>query len=452
VGIRFLQIALPVTACLFFTPTSRAEDALPSWNDGPTKRSIVSFVRKVTDQDSPDFVPPSERIAVFDNDGTLWSEQPMYVQAFFVFDRVKAMAADRPEWRTSEPYASVLEGDGQQALSGDREALVKLLMETHAGMTAKEFETIARRWIASARHPKTGKLFTEMVYQPMLEMLDYLRANHFKTFIVSGGGIEFIRPWSETVYGIPAEQVLGSRIESKFEIRDGVPVIVRVKKIEFINDHEGKPVGIRAHIGRRPIMAFGNSDGDFEMMQWTTAGDGPRMGVLVHHTDADREWAYDRESAVGRLARGLDEGPELGWTIVDMKKDWNTIHPDVTSQASGTVDEALIGSWLAEDIAGRGVVDRAQSTLTISPDGTVNGSTSVNRYSGKAETDNGQIRLGPLAMTRRAGPPALMDQEAKFTSALREATSYRIDEKGLLCLIGESGDVLLRFSKTKPSR
>jgi phosphoglycolate phosphatase-like HAD superfamily hydrolase len=304
-----------------------AGDPLPSWNDTLPKRAIVDFVERVTREGSPAFVPLAERIAVFDNDGTLWAEQPMYFQAFFIFDRIKALAPHNPEWQTQEPFASVLKGDVKAALAGGEHALIEMAMATHAGMTAEEFEKIVTDWITTAKHPKTGKLYTEMVYQPMLELLAYLRANGFKTFIVSGGGIEFMRPWTERVYGIPPEQVIGSSIKTKYEVRDGQPMIVRLPELNFIDDKEGKPVGIQQHIGRRPLMAFGNSDGDFQMLEWTTAGNGPRFGLIIHHDDADREWAYDRESHIGRLDRGLDEGPGRGWTIVSMKADWNTIFP-----------------------------------------------------------------------------------------------------------------------------
>ncbi|MCX6878415.1 MAG: HAD family hydrolase [Verrucomicrobia bacterium] len=304
---------------------ARAAEALPSWNDGLAKNSVLQFVAKVTQADSPDWVPPGERIAVFDNDGTLWAEQPMYFQAFFVFDRVKALAPQHPEWQTQEPFASLLKGDLKAAMAGGEHAAGQLLMATHAGMTSEEFEKSVRDWIATARHPKTGRPFTEMVYQPMLELLAYLRANGFKTFIVTGGGIEFVRPWSERVYGIPPEQVIGSSIKTKFELRDGKPVLVRLPEVNFIDDGPGKPVGIQMHLGRRPLAAFGNSDGDLAMLQWTAGGRSPRFCLYVHHTDAEREWAYDRASSIGRLDEGLAEAQAKGWTVVDMKSDWKRV-------------------------------------------------------------------------------------------------------------------------------
>ena len=320
-----MKLASTLLAALL--ATGAAQDPLPSWNDGTPKKAITSFVAKVTTA-GEDFVPPAERIAVFDNDGTLWAEQPMYFQAFFIFDRIKALAPQHPEWKDKEPFASVLKGDVKAALAGGEHALLEMAMATHAGMSTEEFDKIVRDWITTAKHPKTGKLYTEMVYQPMLELLAYLRANGFKTFIVSGGGIEFMRPWSEKVYGIPPEQVIGSSIKTEFEIRDGKPVIVRLPELNFIDDKAGKPAAIQHHIGRRPLMAFGNSDGDFQMLEWTTAGSGPRFGLIVHHDDAEREWAYDRESSIGKLARGLDEGPERDWMILSMKEDWKTVFPN----------------------------------------------------------------------------------------------------------------------------
>jgi len=304
----------------------QAADLLPSWNDGPARRSIVEFVATVTKPGSPEFVPIAQRIAVFDNDGTLWAEQPTFFQALFAFDRIRQLAPQHPEWKTREPFASVLRGDEKSTLDQGMHALVEMAMASHAGTTTEEFETIARDWIATARHPKTGKLYTEMVYQPMFELLAYLRANGFKTFITSAGGIEFMRVFSERVYGVPPEQVIGTSIRTKFELRDGKPVLVRLPEINFIDDGEGKPVGIQMHIGRRPVAAFGNADGDLQMLQWTAAGSGLRFCLYVHHTDADREWAYDRNSSsFGRLDKGLDEAKAKGWTLVDMKNDWNTI-------------------------------------------------------------------------------------------------------------------------------
>ena len=318
---------LALTLALVATLPSSAQAPLPSWQDSAPKQAITAFVAKVTTKDSPDFVPPAQRIAVFDNDGTLWGEQPMYFQAFFAFDRVKALAPQHPEWKDKEPFASVLKGDLKTALAGGEHALLELVLASHANTTTDEFEQAVSSWITSARHPQSGRPFTEMVYQPMLELLAFLRHHQFKTFIVSGGGIEFVRPWAERVYGIPPEQVIGSSIRTRYELRDGKPSLLRLPEINFIDDKAGKPVAINQHIGRRPLMAFGNSDGDFEMLSWTTSGQGPRFGLLVHHDDPTREFAYDRTSSIGRLDKALDAAPSNGWSVVSMKNDWLSIHP-----------------------------------------------------------------------------------------------------------------------------
>jgi hypothetical protein len=314
-------------AILIATVTTYAQDPLPSWNDTGSKKAIVAFVEKVTKEGSSDFVPPNERIATFDNDGTLWCEQPMYFQLLFAMDRVKALAPQHPEWKTKEPFASLLKGDVKGALAGGERTMLEIIIVTHAGMSTAEFEQIVKDWIATARHPKFKRPYTECVYQPMIELLAYLRANGFKTFIVSGGGIEFMRPWTEKVYGIPPEQVVGSSIKTEFEMRDGKPMLMRLPEMNFIDDKTGKPVGINSHIGRRPIAAFGNSDGDQQMLEWTTAGDGARFALLVHHDDAEREFAYDRKSPIGTLDKAWDEANAKGWTVVSMKDDWKTIFP-----------------------------------------------------------------------------------------------------------------------------
>jgi len=322
---QHLLAAVLVYVAAVTTAVAHAADPLASWNSGEAKQSIVEFVQKVTKDGSPDFVPVSERIAVFDNDGTLWAEQPLYFQALFIFDRIKQLAPQHPEWKEKEPFASILKGDLKSALAGGEHALVEMAMATHAGTTTEEFEQIVREWITTAKHPKTKRPFTEMVYQPMLELLDYLRAHGFKTFIVSGGGIEFLRVFSEHVYGIPPEQVIGSSIKTTYEVSDGKPVLLRLPELNFVDDKAGKPVGIQMHIGRRPIAAFGNSDGDFQMLEWTTSGPGSRFGLFVQHDDAEREWAYDRKSSIGRLDRGLDEASSRGWVVVSMKEDWKRV-------------------------------------------------------------------------------------------------------------------------------
>ena len=303
-------------------------DPLPSWNDTDTKAAIVEFVELVTDESGDGFVPEPERIAVFDNDGTLWCEQPLYVQLVFALDRVKQLAPEHPEWATTQPFQAVLEDDHDALAAAGVEGLVEIMAATHAGMTTEEFENIVREWVRSARHPTTGRPYTEMVYQPMLELLGYLRDNGFKTYIVSGGGVEFMRVFTEKVYGIPPEQVVGSTIKTEFEMTPDGPVIRRLPELDFIDDKDGKPIAINKFIGRRPIAAFGNSDGDRQMLEWTAAGTGPRFAGIVHHTDAEREWAYDRESHIGKLDVGLDEARTNGWTVVDMTNDWNAVFPD----------------------------------------------------------------------------------------------------------------------------
>ena len=321
------KLPLLTFVALAFALPAFAQDPLPSWNDTASKKAIVAFVEKVTKEGSPDFVPVPERIAVFDNDGTLWAEQPIYFQLAFALDRVKALAPQHPEWKTKRPFSALLTTPKEENVAVSEAELMDVIVAAHSGMTTGEFEKIVKDWIATAKHPKTGKLYTDMVYQPMLELLAYLRANGFKTFIVSGGGIEFMRPWTERVYGIPPEQVIGSSGKLKFEMRDGGPILMKLPEIDFVDDKEGKPVGIQQHIGRRPIAAFGNSDGDLQMLQWTTAGSGPRLALIVHHTDAQREWAYDRQSQVGKLDKAWDEAIAKGWTVVSMKDDWKTIYP-----------------------------------------------------------------------------------------------------------------------------
>ncbi len=306
-------------------PAFAQTDPLPSWNDGPSKQSIIRFVQSVTDKSGKDYVPPEARIAVFDNDGTLWIEQPLFAQFVFAIDRVKTLAPQHPDWKEKQPFKGALEGDFKAMSSAGERGLLELMMATHAGMTPEDFQKTVKEWLGTAKHPKFQRRYDELIYQPMLELLTYLRANGFKTFIVTGGGIEFVRAFSEERYGIPPEHVIGSSIKTKFEMRDGKPALVRLPELNFIDDKEGKPVGIQQYIGLRPIAAFGNSDGDLQMLQWTTAGSGPRFGLLVRHTDAEREYAYDRGLPIGPLDKALDEASAHGWTIVDMKKDWKVV-------------------------------------------------------------------------------------------------------------------------------
>jgi len=323
-------LALIVGASALVTPAvSWAQsDPLPSWNDTAPKAAIVDFVEKVTKEGGTDFVPASQRIAVFDNDGTLWVEQPMYTQLAFVIDRGKAQAPTHPEWATTQPFQAVLENDLAALLKSGEKGLLELVMATHADMTVDQFEEVVTRWLAEAHDPRFKRPYTELVYQPMLELLAYLRANGFQTFIVSGGGIEFMRPWTEKVYGVAPNQVVGSSIKTKFEMRNESPTLFRLPEVNFVNDGPGKPVGINEHIGIRPIAAFGNSDGDLEMLQWTTLGPGPSLGMLVHHTDAEREYAYDRRSEFGHLDKALDAAAVNGWTVIDMKADWKQVFPE----------------------------------------------------------------------------------------------------------------------------
>ena len=323
--------ALPLFSGMLLKPpaasaqTATPGTSLPSWNEGATKQSILDFVAAVTGEGSPDFVPPAERIATFDNDGTLWVEHPMYTQLVFVLDRVKALAPQHPEWKDTQPFKAALEGDMKTLTASGEHGLLTLVLATHSGMTVNEFEKIVLDWIATARDPRFKRPYTELAYLPMIELLGFLRASGFKTFIVSGGGIEFMRPWTERVYGVPPEQVVGSSIKTKFQMRDGRPELFRTAELNFIDDNVGKPVGINEYIGRRPIAAFGNSDGDLEMLQWTTMAGGRRLGLIVHHTDAEREYAYDRDTSFGRLDKALDAAALNKWTVVDMKNDWKRI-------------------------------------------------------------------------------------------------------------------------------
>ena len=325
---RFVVSGFVAIFAVFLCSVSyAAQDPLPSWNDGSAKTAILGFVAAVTEKGGKDYVEPAQRIAVFDHDGTLWVEYPMYTQILFAFERVKKLAPQHPEWKTTQPFKALLAGDMKTVGASGMKGIMEILMATHSGMTAEEFEREASNWLATAKHPKFDRLYSECIYQPQLELLAYLRTNDFKTFIVSGGGIQFMRPITEKNYGIPPEQVVGSSAAAKFQIKDGEPAILRQPKINFVNDKAGKPVGINQHIGRRPILAFGNSDSDMQMIEYTMAGKGRRLGLFVHHTDAKREYAYDRKSHVGTLDKALDQAGAKGWIIVDMKKDWKKVFP-----------------------------------------------------------------------------------------------------------------------------
>jgi hypothetical protein len=325
---KMIRRLIALAAILFVSTASAQEPVpLPSWNDGASKQAIVDFVTKVTEPESADYVPIKDRVATFDNDGTLWLEQPMYTQLAFALDRVKELAPEHPEWKDTQPFKAVLEGDMKALAASGEKGIAQLVAATHAGMSPSEFQKIVGGWLDTAKDKRFERGYTKLVYQPMLELLSYLRDKGFTTYIVSGGGIEFVRNFSEPVYGIPPAQVVGSSIKTKYEVVDGKPTLIRLPEVNFIDDKDGKPVGINQHIGQRPIAAFGNSDGDYQMLDWTTSGDGPRLGLIVHHTDAEREYAYDRESPFGRLDKALDDAPSKGWIVVDMKNDWKEIFP-----------------------------------------------------------------------------------------------------------------------------
>jgi heat shock protein HslJ len=430
-------------------------DPLPSWNDTAPKQAVIAFVEQVTTEDSADFVAPAERIAVFDNDGTLWPEAPIPFQVAFALDELSRRVPHEPRLADDPMVQAAVTGDVGKLLEGEHhDGLMHVLALTHAGMTTEEFAATVRNWLASARHPRFNKPYTELTYQPMQELLTYLRQRGFKTFIVSGGGADFMRVWSEAVYGIPPENVVGSIGQVRFEMRDGKPVLVKTLDHVFVDDKAGKPVGIHHFIGRRPIACFGNSDGDQAMLEYTTIGNPrPSFGMIVHHTDADREYAYDASPpGSGKLTAALELAPQRGWTVLDMKQDWKQVWGDAGQSQPQQPGKTIIGRWLAEDIAGRGVIDNAQSTLEISPDGSVSGNTAVNRYHGKAALDGQGIELGPLAMTRRAGPPALMEQESRFIRELEKARLFRIEDSGLLYLLDADGNTLLRFSRLNQER
>jgi heat shock protein HslJ len=410
----------------------------------------MAFVERVTKAGSVDFVPEAERIAVFDNDGTLWCENPIPFQVAFAFDEIKRRTEEEPELKADPMVSAALAGDIGKLLAGKHhDGLMHILALSHTGMTTVEFDRRVKDWVAKARHPRFDKTYRDLTYQPMQELLAYLRANGFKNYIVSGGGADFMRAWSEDVYGIPPENVVGSMGQARFEIRDGKPVLVKTLDHLFVDDKEGKPVGIHQFIGRRPIACFGNSDGDQAMLEYTTLGNQrPSFGLIVHHTDAEREYAYDANpKSSGRLTTALAAAREHNWTVVDMKADWKRVWSEEPSADSATTSKSILGTWLARDIAGRGVIDNANTTLEIGHDGTVSGDTSVNRYGGKAKIDGQNIAFGPLAMTRRAGPPALMDLESQFIRALESVRRFKIDDNGQLFLMDTDGKELVRFAR-----
>ncbi len=435
-----------VALAIYHATYGLAQDPLPSWNDTPSKKAIVAFVQSVTTEGAESFVPASQRIAVFDNDGTLWCEDPLPIQAVFAFDEVKRMLPDNPALKDDPAVAALLSGDVAALKSDSYAGLVKIIALTHSGMTPDEFGVSVTNWLKTAKHPKFDRPYDQVVYQPMLEVLDYLRANEFETWIVSGGGQDFMRVFAEATYGIPPQQIIGSNSKMKYALVDGKPTLTKTMDTLFVDDKEGKPVGIAQFIGRRPIACFGNSDGDQAMMEYTTI-DNPltSFGLIVHHTDADREYAYDANpKSSGKLTTALEVAPQRGWTVVDMKQDWKTMFPaDAKSD-----DSKLIGSWLLEDIDGRGVLDNAQTTVEFAADGKVSGSTCVNRYTGTVKIDgNMGMVFGPLAATRRAAAPAMMDQEQRFLTAIDSVLRYEFDKNGILYLLNSNAEKILKFSK-----
>ncbi|MCE3016922.1 MAG: META domain-containing protein [Pirellula sp.] len=439
-----------LVCCLVCWNVAKATEPLPSWNDSASKRAIIDFVQKVTSEGSSNFVPVPERIAVFDNDGTLWPENPVPFQLAYALDVIKQRSAVDSKLAAEPMVQAAKKGDFAKLLEGPHhDGLLRIMALTHAGMTTEEFKSSVEAWLKTAKHPRLERGYDQLTYQPMQEVLAYFRANSFKTFIVSGGGADFMRVWSERVYGIPPEQVIGSTARTRYETRNGLPVLVKTLEQLFVDDKEGKPVGIHQFIGRRPIACFGNSDGDKAMLEYTTINNSrPCFGLIVHHTDSEREYAYDKApQSSGKLIDALADAPSRGWVVVDMKKDWKDIWTPTPKEPSASSEINLIGKWVAEDIYGGGVIDNALSTLEISLDGSVSGSTAVNRYAGKAKIDGQKIVIGPLAVTRRAGPPALMEQESKFTSAIGKVVSFRIEVSGLLYLSDASGNDVLRFAK-----
>lgn len=439
---RFVCFALTLFAA---SANSIAQDPLPSWNEGPSKQAIVAFVDRVTDPGAESFVPVPERIAVFDNDGTLWCENPVPNQAAFAIDEIKRLLPENPDWKQDPAVQALLDGDIDALKADHNAALIRIFALTHAGVTTDEFDRRVENWLATAKHPKFDGAYTQVIYKPMLELLDYLRANEFETWIVSGGGKDFMRVFAEETYGIPPQQVIGSYGKLKYELIDDQPTLTKTLDSLFVDDKEGKPVAIGQFIGRRPIACFGNSDGDQAMMEYTTI-DNPRasFGLIVHHTDSDREYAYDAKPASsGKLVTALADAPRRGWTVVDMKSDWKIVFPPIANPDP----KQLIGKWLVEDIGGRGVIDRAQTTIEFAVDGTVSGSTCVNRFSGNANVEDGKLSFGPLRTTRRAGPPAMMDQEQKFLRAIESVVAYESNEPGMLHLLDDEGQKSIKLSR-----
>ncbi len=450
--VRLTIFALIVTGmCVVANaqPT-QSPDPLPSWNESSAKRALVTFVEAVTSPTSEQAVPVSQRIAVLDNDGTLWPEAPMPFQVAFALDELKRRAPQEPALASDPMVQAALAGDVKRLLEGKHhDGLMRVLSHTHTGMTTDEFDARVKNWIATATHPRFQRRYTDLAYQPMQELLRYLRANGFSTYIVSGGGADFMRVWSEDVYGIGPENVVGTTSQTKFELRDGVPTLVKTPDHLFVDDRDGKPVGIHQFIGRRPIACFGNSDGDQAMLQYTTiANPHPSFGMIIHHTDAEREYAYDANpSSSGKLTTALAMAPERNWTVVDMKRDWLRVFSHDGDQTPEATFPSIVGKWIVEDIARRGVVDRAQATLEVTSEHRVTGNSTVNGFGGEATLEGSKIQFKSLAMTRRAGPPALMEQESRYMDSLGKTTQFEIDANGMLLLKDPAGNELVRLSR-----
>ena len=439
---------LTIQPCAAQQPKAETSDPLPSWNEGPAKSAIIQFVQSVVEPGSAKYVDVSQRIAVFDNDGTLWSEAPLPPQAQFAIDEVKRLLPDHPDWHDDEDIKALLAGDVAALKADHYRGLLGLIAKSHAGMTDAQFRQAVGKWLEKAKHPRFNLSYTQVVYQPMLELLQYLRANQFKIWIVSGGGQDFMRVFAEETYGIPPEQIIGSHARMRYELVDGKPTLIKTMDHLFVDDKEGKPSAIAQFIGRRPIACFGNSDGDQAMLEYTTIDNPlPSLGVIVRHTDGEREYEYDiKPPSSGHLETALTAAKQYGWTVVDMKSEWKQIFPSDAERENAMLD-AIVGEWLVEDIERRGVVDRAQTTLRIEKDQTFSGSTSVNRYSGKLTHEEDQLQFGAIAMTRRAGPPALMDQESRFTAALEKVRRAELTPQGLLHFYDGDGNRLLVLSK-----
>lgn len=434
----------------FSASVSAQEIALESWNDGNAKASLVKFVESVTDPANDHFVEPADRIAVFDNDGTLWPENPLPFQLFFALDELKRLAPQHPEWRDDKFLAAALDSDMDVIKADLKAGLIAILAATHAGVTSTEFSKRVADWISEAKHTRFKRRYADLGYQPMLEVLDYLRANDFKTYIVSGGGADFMRVWAEDIYGIPPEQVIGSTGGVSFRVVNGVAEILKEPKLDFIDDKEGKPIGIHRQIGKRPILAFGNSDGDKQMLEWTTLGQTPSLGLIVHHTDGEREYAYDRHpQSSGKLDTALDEAAGNGWVLVDMGKDWKTVFADSEESSAVNVDSIIGPTWTLASINGTKVAKDANVSLIFGAGGKVAGNTGVNRFSGKVEIADDKISFGPLATTRRGGPPALMAQEAMFLKAMSDVVAMKLPANGTLALVNDKGVVILEFAANR---